>query len=164
MAHQIIRASKWQALKSHLSFSNVITGVLILTFVVSFPIAYRLFQSQLDLRSNANVNNTTPGSATPAATSIPPVPLQIRSQNIQSSSVEILWDESSQATSYTAGYKGVDNVWVIVKGISGQSYTFSGLKPETPYQFGVQSCNALGCSDFTIGPTISTLPDISGKQ
>ena len=76
---------------------------------------------------------------------------------VNGSSIIVSWGAVSGATSYTiqrtAG-SAVSNV----TGISGSSYTDTGLVANTTYGYKVQACNASGCSAFSSSVTKAPLP------
>lgn len=158
MAHEIFKPTRWETFKSHLTFQNVLSGIMVMAFFASFPVAYNLLQQQMRSRSNAEVNTTL---LTPTNASVPAAPVNIRIGTVQATSIEIFWDLQNGASSYTAGYKNTnDHIWNLTTNITDKkSYIFSNLKPNISYQFGVQACNSFGCSPLTSSQIIFTLSD-----
>jgi YD repeat-containing protein len=76
---------------------------------------------------------------------------------VNGSSIIVSWGAVSGATTYTiqrtAG-TAVSNV----TGISGSSYTDTGVVANTTYGYKVQACNASGCSAFSSSVTRAPLP------
>jgi fibronectin type 3 domain-containing protein len=89
-------------------------------------------------------------SAQVSALTMPAVPV-VTAAAISASSITVSWGAVAGAASYTVAYAASEtgNKEVIASGISGNSYTHTGLLPGTVYCYFVRAVNASGQSDYS---------------
>ena len=108
-----------------------------------------------------------------AAQEAPSTPGRPSVSGITHSAITLSWGAVSGATHYDAKYEDRDgnSQGSQINGITGTSYTFSGLSPSTRYVFNVRAGNAVGDSGWslkrygttTARPTPLSLPDPSDR-
>ncbi len=98
--------------------------------------------------------NVLPGEECTVAS----IPQNIQIGNVQSDSVEILWDAIQEASAYELRYRITgSNTWNLVEDIFYNSYSLKDLSPSTQYELQVRSkCNAQNTSEFSASITAYT--------
>lgn len=76
---------------------------------------------------------------------------------VNNSSIIVSWGAVSGATSYTV-QRTAGSAVSNVTGISGSTYTDTGIVGNTIYSYKVQACNASGCSAFSSSVTRAPIP------
>ncbi|KKC48188.1 chitin-binding protein [Paenibacillus sp. D9] len=102
--------------------------------------------------------NLTNGGGTPADTTAPSVPGNLRSTTVSSTSVGLAWNSSSDNVGVT-GYK-VYRGTTLLATVSGSTttYTATGLTAGTAYSFTVQAVDAAGNASASSAPLNVTTP------
>jgi hypothetical protein len=93
----------------------------------------------------------------------PAPPSALTTTVLTSASVNLTWTDASPNETYFAAQKRtfVADVWSAwsnagTPAANATSHTFTGLTPETGYQFRIRSCNADGCSVWLTSPQVAT--------
>ena len=97
------------------------------------------------------MGGTAGGEGERTAAEAPSTPGRPSLSGVSHSSISLSWGAVSGATSYEAQYQDRDDnsQGSQVNGITGTSYTFSGLSPNTRYVFWVRARNTAGVSSWS---------------
>ncbi len=93
-------------------------------------------------------------SNTVNATTKPNPPGNVVVDQLRKTSAYVTWNASAGANSYSVYRNGT----LVRSGLTGTSYTFTGLTTNTSYQFGVVATGAGGNSDMGVSGTCVTFP------
>ena len=94
-------------------------------------------------------------TATPMST-VPGVPQNLRATTAGPTSIQLNWDASAGAASYSIQRRMNGGAWVDLSGVSGTSHTDSGLTPSTAYDYQILATNTAGSSAWSAVVTQST--------
>lgn len=85
-------------------------------------------------------------------------PAGLSSDNVSSNTADLSWIANTAATSYNLQWKAAAaTTWNTVSGITGASYSLTGLASNTAYSFQVQSICPSGTSVYSAEATFTTL-------
>ncbi|MDE0076144.1 MAG: fibronectin type III domain-containing protein [Caldilineaceae bacterium] len=94
-------------------------------------------------------------TATPMST-VPGVPQNLRATTAGPTSIQLNWDASAGAASYSIQRRMNGGAWVDLSGVSGTSHTDSDLTPSTAYDYQILATNTAGSSAWSAVVTQST--------
>lgn len=98
----------------------------------------------------------TLGSEAPTA---PSTPVDLSVGSITSSSAALSWSSVSGATSYDLQQSADGESWsTLASGLTGTSYSWTGLDAESTHYVQIRANNAVGSSDWSSSVTVTTDP------
>lgn len=100
-----------------------------------------------------NLAGTSTGTSVPVTTQVIPIPqavVQLRYADVTTTSLTLLWDASSGATSYDLLQNGE-----FIGNTISTTYAVSGLTAETSYNFTIKAKNSSGTSSGTMVPVVT---------
>ena len=99
-----------------------------------------------------------PSTGQSTAPVVPPnIPINVAAKVASSTSITITWSKVSSATSYDVYCETTSTTIIKLTTVTGNTYTHSGLQPDTTYIYYVSAKNSAGESDFS-SPASATTP------
>lgn len=105
---------------------------------------------------------SAPSAPLPVSTSAPATPTGLHQTLLQSNRVDLAWNASSGATSYTVRRSTSGGPFNPIGTPSGTSFSDTTVSPNTNYDYTVDACNSIGCSAPSPPLDVTTPPPSSG--